>query len=674
MEKLILQHFPKKNRNSSVSKLEFLDFQKSLLGNDVESIDALMDKYGLGGLEAPVVDAGDMFSMEADSGGDQSAPPSMEMPVLTTAAAAKSGPSISPKEAALTRRAWQLKPADRSSRSPKENALIRRAWQVKSGTGLSPKEDALIRRSWQLKPAALSPKESALLRRSYQLPKQSPKENALLRRSYQLPKPSPKENALARRSWQLKPPTYTPKESALIRRSYQLPKQSPKENALQRRTWQVKPVAASNPKEAAAARRHWQLNVDTLYGKKPSCEVDPYREVILIPDLAQNKYPKEMLEGFRKRHAEGEKMCQMVQRVTEEMFNACKDKTSGGPGNWTVARAMNSGMTHPTCMMGCHVGDTESYDTFIEVYKPLVEGYHQMKWDPSHSTPKSCLDPKSLTQKFTPEAAAMVASTRVRVARNLASPYILNPAGTKESRIKVLDAIRGAMDKCEEADLKGQFYVHAEMSAEKQQELIDGHFLFNGHDKRQAAAGYHQFWPHGRGIFQAVDKEFNIWVNEGDHYRFMVLIPGPAIEKVLDKLNRAVAVCGKNMATTTGLEKPYAEHPILGMISCCPSNLGTGCRTSVHMKLPNLVEAIGFNGIKTLVWEKNCQARGSGGETDSSDMSTIDISNRRRLGFSEVQLADDMIMGANYLADLETKAGKGDLQEVNETLAALNKK
>jgi creatine kinase len=408
--------------------------------------------------------------------------------------------------------------------------------------------------------------------------------------------------------------------------------------------------------------------VDTLTGKKAASQVDPFREVILIPALAKNEYPKELLNGLKQRFAEGDHMCQMVQHVTAEIFDSNKEKVSGGPGNWTVARAINSGCTHPTCMMGCHVGDVESYDTFIELYKPMVEGYHQMTWSPDYATPKSNLNPASLTATFTPQAAAMVVSTRVRVARNLASPFVLNPAGTAETRVAVLDAIRGAMGKCNEGDLKGQFYVHSEMSPEKQQELVDGHFLFNAHDKRQAAAGYHQFWPHGRGIFQAADKEFNIWINEGDHFRFMVLTPGSDMNHVLDKLNRAVAACGSALAEQTGNSTPYAQHPILGMVSCCPSNLGTGCRASVHMSLPHLVKAVGFEGVKKLVWPKNCQARGSGGETDSSDVSRIDISNRRRLGFSEVQLCDDMINGANFIGGLEAKAAAGDLSEVHALL------
>jgi len=89
------------------------------------------------------------------------------------------------------------------------------------------------------------------------------------------------------------------------------------------------------------------------------------------------------------------------------------------------------------------------------------------------------------------------------------------------------------------------------------------------------------------------------------------------------------------------------------------------------MKLPSLVKAIGFKGIGKLVWEKNCQARGSGGETDTSAVHLIDISNVRRLGFSEVNLADDMILGANYIAGLETKCAAGDMKEINETLAKL---
>lgn len=47
----------------------------------------------------------------------------------------------------------------------------------------------------------------------------------------------------------------------------------------------------------------------------------------------------------------------------------------------------------------------------------------------------------------------------------------------------------------------------------------------------------------------------------------------------------------------------------------------------------------------------NCQARGSSGE-HSKVIDRIDISNWRRLGFAEYQLAEDMIKCVNLLAKM----------------------
>lgn len=55
------------------------------------------------------------------------------------------------------------------------------------------------------------------------------------------------------------------------------------------------------------------------------------------------------------------------------------------------------------------------------------------------------------------------------------------------------------------------------------------------------------------------------------------------------------------------------SHPLLGMLTCCPSNLGTGMRGSVHILIPQLIENIGFEKIDKLAREMNCQARGSSG-------------------------------------------------------------
>ncbi len=94
------------------------------------------------------------------------------------------------------------------------------------------------------------------------------------------------------------------------------------------------------------------------------------------------------------------------------------------------------------------------------------------------------------------------------------------------------------------------------------------------------------------------------------------------------------------------------SHPNLGMVTCCPSNLGTCMRGSVHILLPKLIEKMGLEGIDKIAREMNCQARGSSGQ-HSKVIDRIDISNWRRLGFAEYQLAEDMIKCVNLLAKME---------------------
>ena len=48
------------------------------------------------------------------------------------------------------------------------------------------------------------------------------------------------------------------------------------------------------------------------------------------------------------------------------------------------------------------------------------------------------------------------------------------------------------------------------------------------------------------------------------------------------------------------------HHPTLGMITCCPSNLGTAMRGSVHILVPKLIKKHGLSGIDVMARERNC--------------------------------------------------------------------
>ena len=80
----------------------------------------------------------------------------------------------------------------------------------------------------------------------------------------------------------------------------------------------------------------------------------------------------------------------------------------------------------------------------------------------------------------------------------------------------------------------------------------------------------------------------------------------------------------------------FAHDPSLGYITSCPTNLGTALRASVHIKLPNL--SSDKEEFEKITNQFQLQIRGIHGEHSESEDSTYDVSNKRRLGRSEVQL------------------------------------
>lgn len=94
----------------------------------------------------------------------------------------------------------------------------------------------------------------------------------------------------------------------------------------------------------------------------------------------------------------------------------------------------------------------------------------------------------------------------------------------------------------------------------------------------------------------------------------------------------------------------------LGYILTCPSNLGTGLRAGVHIKLPLLGKDPRFPKI---LENLRLQKRGTGGVDTAAVGGTFDISNLDRLGKSEVELAQLVIDGVNYLVDCEKRLEKG---------------
>lgn len=205
-------------------------------------------------------------------------------------------------------------------------------------------------------------------------------------------------------------------------------------------------------------------------------------------------------------------------------------------------------------------------------------------------------------------------------------------------------------------------------------------------------------WPDARGIWHNDRKNFLVWVNEEDHSRVISMQQGGNMREVftrfcngLKQVNscwlcylQSSLICGflllgllciphytiiinngllhslplqvEALIQQDGHEFMWSEH--LGYILTCPSNLGTGLRAGVHIKIPHVSKVhvvFALNrpqATKTCIYKSSLpkhpkfdavlqkmrlQKRGTGGVDTAAQGGVFDISNVDRLGKSEVE-------------------------------------
>jgi len=245
---------------------------------------------------------------------------------------------------------------------------------------------------------------------------------------------------------------------------------------------------------------------------------------------------------------------------------------------FTFKQAIFSGSKWTESGVGVYAGSHDSFYAFAPLFDKVIEQYHGHGKQAKH---KSDMDYTKLEcPKFPKDEDAMINSTRIRVGRNLAE-YPLGPAVTREERLEIEEKVTKALSNFK-GDLKGKYYPLGKLSAADKKQLTEDHFLFKEGDKYLESSGLERNWPEGRGIFHNEQKTFLVWVNEEDQLRIISMQPGSDIREVFERLSRAV----------TEIEKvaKFAHDDHLGYITSCPTNLGTGMRASVHIKLPKLAK------------------------------------------------------------------------------------
>lgn len=350
----------------------------------------------------------------------------------------------------------------------------------------------------------------------------------------------------------------------------------------------------------------------------------------------------------------------MAKVLTPDLYKKLRDKET--PSGFTLDDVIQTGVDnpgHPFIMtVGCVAGDEESYTVFKDLFDPIIQDRHggykptdKHKTDLNHENLKGGddLDPN------------YVLSSRVRTGRSIKG-YTLPPHCSRGERraveklsVEALNSLTG--------EFKGKYYPLKGMTEQEQQQLIDDHFLF---DKPVSplllASGMARDWPDARGIWHNDNKSFLVWVNEEDHLRVISMEKGGNMKEVfrrfcvgLQKIEEIFKKAGH----------PFMWNEHLGYVLTCPSNLGTGLRGGVHVKLANLSKHAKFEEILTRL---RLQKRGTGGVDTAAVGAVFDISNADRLGSSEVEQVQLVVDGVKLMVEMEKKLEKG--QSIDDMIPA----
>ena len=333
--------------------------------------------------------------------------------------------------------------------------------------------------------------------------------------------------------------------------------------------------------------------------------------------------------------------------LTEEIWNKYKDhktKTCGFTLKQCVICALDLDNQH----CGIYAGDHDSYTDFKDLFEPLIQDYHGLKDGFAH---KSDMDPSKLVGSTSEDAK--IHSTRIRVGRNIEG-FGLSPGITQSQRTEMEKLMIKAFESLE-GDFAGTYYPLTGMAEETRQKLVDDHFLFMSGDPNLILSGMERDWPEGRGIFHNEAKTFLVWVNEEDQLRIISMEKGGDINGVFKRLSEGLRLIEDSIKKNGN--KAFSLDPKLGYITSCPTNLGTGMRASVHVDFPGWGKE-GNDKLKARCNELGLQPRGTRGESGGMTGHTYDISNKHRLGYSEVQLVQNMIDGVNKLVDEDKELQK----------------
>ena len=345
--------------------------------------------------------------------------------------------------------------------------------------------------------------------------------------------------------------------------------------------------------------------------------------------------------------------------LTREIFDAYGDDEKA-----VLYRCVNTSIENPGSSVGCYAMQPNDYSTFGKFFDPLIRQYHGATAGAIHVTDWDVSAVGEGGVLNVAELGLGELSMRVRVGRNLKQynlPGMMDKAERIAFEMTMLTVFRVLMN---DPDYGGTIYSLTPefadgeenpnlISFEKYTELVKAHAMFKDMeaDPFLKSSGISSDWPYGRGSWQSEDGACMIWFGEEDQLRIMCMKKGTVLSEVYERLNKLLQA----VEAVDGIDFAFSDD--YGYVTSCPSNLGTGMRASVQMKVPNLTKDGTVSRVEEVASPLGLSIRGAGGEhTPIGADGTVDVSPSARLFIRECEIIEKLYTGVKLLLAAEKAA------------------
>jgi protein arginine kinase len=244
--------------------------------------------------------------------------------------------------------------------------------------------------------------------------------------------------------------------------------------------------------------------------------------------------------------------------------------------------------------------------------------------------------------------ADIVMSSRIRLARNLAAFPFTNRASPHQKAD--LEAL--LRDRISKLDLNPRlnYLSLANLTPLDRQFLVERQLV-----SREIAAA-----EGPRGVAFDERESISLMVNEEDQLRLQVMRSGLSLEEAWQDIDRVDDQLEQRLT--------YAFSEEFGYLTACPTNVGTGMRSSVMLHLPALGWTKQIEKVFRALQKINLAVRGLYGEGSRASGDFYQISNQVTLGKSETMILSEIRKVIPEIINYERHARSTLLRENRQAL------